>query len=89
MELKEILGQLSVFGNDQPVPREALAEAVRHREEITPVLLGSLDTLYEKILSEGEAVCDDPTYDLSSYAFFLLAEMREQKAFPKLLDLCG
>lgn len=87
MELKEILGQLSVFGNDQPVPREALAEAVRHREEITPVLLGSLDTLYEKILSEGEAACDDPTYDLSSYAFFLLAEMREQKAFPKLLRL--
>ena len=89
MELKEILGQLSVFGNDQPVPREALAEAVRHREEITPVLLDSLDTLYEKVQSEGDAVYDNPAYDLSSYALFLLAEMREQKAFPKLLDLCG
>ena len=70
MELNEILEQLSIFGNNQPVPREALAEAVRHREEITPVLLGSLDTLYEKILSEGEAVCDDPTYDLSSLRVF-------------------
>ena len=87
MELKEILEQLSNFGNDQPLPREALAEAVRHREEITPVLLDSLDTLYEKVQTEGEDVCDDPAYDLSAYAFFLLAEMREQQAFPKLLRL--
>lgn len=87
MELKEILEQLSTFGNDQPVPREALAEAVRHKEEVTPVLLDSLDMLYEKVRSEGEKVCDDPAYDLSTYALFLLAEMREQQAFPKLLRL--
>lgn len=87
MELKDILEQLSTFGNDQPVPREALAEAVRHKEEITPVLLDSLDTLYEKVQTEGEAVYDDPAYDLSAYALFLLAEMREQRAFPKLLRL--
>ena len=87
MELNEILEQLSIFGNNQPVPKEALAEAVRHREEITPVLLDSLDTLYEKVQSEGDAVYDNPAYDLSSYALFLLAEMREQKAFPRLLRL--
>ena len=87
MEIKGILEQLSTFGNDQPVPREALVEAVRHREEITPVLLDSLDTLYEKVQTEGKEVCDDPTYDLSAYALFLLAEMREPQAFPKLLRL--
>ena len=87
MELKEILEQLSTFGNDLPVPREALAEAVRHKEEITPVLLDSLDMLYEKGRSEDEDVYGDPAYELSAYAFFLLAEMREQQAFPKLLRL--
>lgn len=87
MELKEILEQLSTFGNDQPIPREALAEAVQHKEEITPILLDSLDMLYEKARSEDEEVYDDPAYDLSAYAFFLLAEMREQRAFPKLLRL--
>lgn len=87
MELKEIIEQLSSFGNDQPVPREALAEAVRHKEEITPVLLDSLDKLYENVQAEGEGACDDPSYDLSAYAVFLLAEMREQQAFPKLLRL--
>lgn len=48
MELKEILEKLSVFGEDQPLPREALAEAVRQRETITPVLLDALDTVYER-----------------------------------------
>lgn len=87
MELKEILDKLSVFGGDQPLPREALAEAVRQRETITPVLLNALDTVYEKVQSEGEGVYDDPAYDLSAYAIFLLAQFQEQKAFPKLLQL--
>lgn len=87
MELKEILDELSVFGNDLPLPREALAEAVRQKEVITPILLESLDTIYEKVRSEGEGVCDDPVYDLSFYALYLLAEFQEQKAFPKLLQI--
>ena len=87
MELKEILEELSIFGDDLPVPKEALAEAVRHKEEITPILLESLDMVYEKVLSEGEGVCDIPAYELAAYAIFLLAELREQQAFPKLLRL--
>lgn len=87
MELKEILDKLSVFGNDQPLPRDALAEAVRQKEAITPILLDSLDTIYEKVQSEGGGVCDDPMYDLSAYALFLLAEFQEQKAFPKLMRM--
>lgn len=87
MELKEILDKLSLFGNDQPLPREALAEAARQKEAITPILLDTLDMLYEKVLSEGDGVCDDPAYDLSAYAFFLLSQFQEQRAFPKLLQL--
>ena len=87
MERKEILEKLSVFGEDQPLPREALAEAVRQRETITPVLLDALDTVYEKVQTEGDGVCDDPTYGLSAYAIFLLAQFHEQRAFPKLLRL--
>lgn len=87
MELKAILDKLSTFGDDQPLPREALAEAVRQKEAITPILLDSLDTVYEKVQSEGDGVCDDPAYDLSAYAIFLLAQFQEQKAFPKLLQM--
>ena len=87
MELKEILDKLSVFGSDQPLPREALAEAARQRETITPILLDALDVVYEKVQSEGKGVCDDPAYDLSAYAVFLLAQFQEQRAFPKLLRL--
>ena len=87
MELKAILDKLSIFGDDQPLPREALAEAVRQREAITPILLDALDTVYEKVQSEGDGVCDDPAYELSAYAFFLLAQFQEQMAFPKLLQM--
>lgn len=87
MELKEILDKLSVFGEDRPLPREALAEAVRQREVITPALLDALDTVYEKVQTEGKGVCDDPAYGLSAYAMFLLAQFQERRAFPKLLRL--
>lgn len=88
MEIKDILEELSVFGNDRPVPKEALAEAVRHKEEIVPILLDSLDAIYEKARArEMEEDFDDPVYGLSAYAVFLLAEMREQSAYPKLLRL--
>lgn len=87
MELKEVLEELAVFGKDQPVPKEALAEAVRHKEEITPILLDAVDTVYEKIRKGDENVYDDPAYDLSYYGFLLMAQFQEQKAFPKLLKV--
>lgn len=87
MELNEILDKLSIFGEDQPLPREALAEAALQKEAITPILLDALDTVYEKVQLEGEGVYDDPAYDLSWYAVFLLAQFQEQRAFPKLLRM--
>lgn len=87
MELNEIIERLSVFGQDQPVPREALAEAVRQKEAITPVLLEALDWLHENVRKRGSEVYDEPEYDRSWYAFFLLAQFREERAFPKLIRL--
>lgn len=87
MELNEILDKLSIFGEDQPLPREALAEAACQKEAITPILLDALVTVYEKVQSEGEGIYDDRAYDLSAYAVFLLAQFQEQRAFPNLLQL--
>lgn len=85
MELKKVLEELAVFGNDQPVPKEALAEAARQKDAIIPILLDAVDTIYGKIREGDEGVYDDPAYDLSYYGFLLLAQFQEQKAFPKLL----
>lgn len=87
MELSEILKQLSVFGNDRPVPRQALAEAACQREAITPYLLDAVNTIYQKVQEVGEEVCDDPSYGLSFYALYLLSQFREQRAFPIYLQI--
>lgn len=87
VELAEIIKELSVFGHDRPVPKEALAEAARQKDSVTPVLLDALKTVYERVQTEGEDICDDPAYDLSYYAIFLLAQFREQRAFPLLLQV--
>lgn len=87
MELNDILKELAVFGHDKPVPKQALAEAARQREAITPYLLDAINTVYQKVQEIGDEVCDDPSYDLSYYALFLLAQFREQRAFPVFLQI--
>ena len=79
MKLENILEELSVFGHDRPVPREALSEAARQQEAVTPILLDALDRTWEKLHSEEyEALCEEPGYDLSYYGIFLLGQFREQ-----------
>lgn len=87
MKPEEILEQLKVFGNDQPLPKQALAEAARQRETVTPVLLNALDETYRIAASDDyENIWENPVADIASYGFFLLAQFREQEAFPKLLQ---
>ena len=77
MKLENILEELSVFGHDRPVPREALSEAARQQEAVTPILLDALDRTWEKLHSEEyEALCEEPGYDLSYYGIFLLGQFR-------------
>ncbi len=87
MEPNEIMEQLSVFGQDKPVPREALAEAARQKEALTPLLLGRLDWLWENVQARGNEICGEPEYNQGWYAFFLLAQFREKRAYPKLIRL--
>lgn len=87
MELNDIVKELAVFGHDNPVPKQALAEAARQREAITPYLLDAINTVYQKVQEIGDEVCDDPSYDLSYYALHLLSQFREQRAFPVFLNL--
>ena len=87
MELNDILKELAVFGHDNPVPKQALAEAACQREAVTPYLLDAVNTVYQKVQEIGDEVCDDPSYDLSYYALFLLAQFREQRAFPVFLQI--
>ncbi len=87
MEIKEIMERLSVFGQDRPLPREALAEAARQREAITPVLLDRLDWLLKNVRERKDEVYGEPEYGQSWYALFLLAQFREKRAYPTLIRL--
>jgi hypothetical protein len=65
------------------LPREALSEAPLHREELIPRLLDSLDYIAENLNALMEDGNSD--YQLHLFAMFLLAQFREQRAFPKLV----
>lgn len=80
MNIAQILQALSTLPENRPLPRLALEEAIRQKEEITPYLLDSLDAAYESVQNDGEY-----PGDLYWYGMFLLAQLREQRAFPKLL----
>ena len=82
MEIKEIIEHLKYYTPE--LPREAIIEALKHKEEITPKLIEMLEYTknnLEKIYGE-----EDEFFGYT-YAYFLLAEFKEQKAFPYLIDL--
>jgi hypothetical protein len=79
MEPKEILDQLKYYNGI--LPRQALAEAARHKEEIAPELINTLDFLSEN----PEFLVENPDYMAHMYAIYLLAEFREKNALPALI----
>src|SRR5262247_1279333 len=82
MTVEEILIALS--HKDNKFPREALEQATAQKDEITPHLL--------KIL---ERVADDPDEALGQedaaylYAFYLLAQFRETRAYPVVVRIAS
>ena len=82
MEINEIVEKLKYYTED--LPKEALKEAIKHKEEITPKLLELLE--YTKNNLEKIYYEEDEFFGYI-YAIFLLAEFKEQKAFPYLIDL--
>jgi len=79
MDIQEILQQLAT--NTGTFPREALAQAIAQREEITPELLRVLAEAQHNIghLRESE-------YMTHIYAMYLLAQFREPRAYPLIVE---
>lgn len=62
-------------------PREALQAAVARRDEITPHLL----TIVEQAASDIDRIVADQTYMAHIYAFHLLAQFREERAYAPIV----
>lgn len=82
MEINEIIEQLKYYTEN--LPKEALKQAIEQKEEITPKLIEMLE--YTKNNLEKIFYEEDEFFGYT-YAYFLLAEFKEQKAFPYLIDL--
>ena len=80
MEVKEILSELE--NNTGKFPREALEIAIESKETITPFLLDVLSECKDNL----EDLFNKSDYFLHIYALFLLAQFREPKAYPLIID---
>jgi hypothetical protein len=77
MTIPEILEALTRYTGT--FPREAVAEAIAQREAIMPDLL--------RILEQDAATrASDPEYQAHLYAMYLLAQFREPRAYPVLVN---
>jgi hypothetical protein len=83
MDLPGILQQLERCR--APFPGTAGAEAVAHRDEITPELLKILESVAEN----PDAYGTDGDYFGHIFAMFLLAKFREIRAYPLLLRIAS
>jgi len=81
MDVQEILSQLE--RNESPLPRLALEEAVAHRGEITPLLLGVL----EEVARDPARFAADDDRLIHVFAMYLLAQFRESRAYPLLVQI--
>lgn len=81
MDNTEILSQLEY--NTGLFPLEALQEAIRQKDAITPALLQLLRDANDNI----EYIAENPDYMAHLYAMFLLAQFREKQAYPLISDL--
>lgn len=80
MEISEILQYLE--SNTGVFPRYAINEAIARKDEITPALLQILEDARRDI----SQLAEDENYMAHIYAMFLLAQFREKKAYPLLVN---
>ena len=80
MELRQILAELEYHRG--PFPRQALADAVDNREAVIPELLSAL----ERSIKSFADITDRPDYMLHLYAMYLLAQFREPRAYPLIVQ---
>lgn len=81
MEIKEILEKIKY--NDKGIlPKKALKEAIKKKKEIIPYLLEIISDAGKNI----KQIDNEPTYMAHMYAMYLLAQFREPKAYPLIVD---
>jgi len=80
MDLKEILSHLE--RNEGFFPRAAVQEAIDHRVEIVPALLGIL----EEVARDLDPFVGRGCF-IHIYAMYLLAQFRETRAYPLLVQI--
>lgn len=81
MEVQEILSRLE--RNEGHFPRSAVREAVAHRDEIIPPLLEVL----ESTARDPQSFARDQHRMIQIYAMYLLAQFRETRAYPLLVQM--
>lgn len=82
MNIEEIVNELKYYNGK--MPKEALEEAIKQKDEIIPKLLEMLDYT----LKNAEQICNGTDEFFGySYAIFLLAEFKEKKAFKYIIEL--
>jgi hypothetical protein len=82
MELSDILHELD--RNRGYFPRQAVEEALRRQEEITPHLLSAL----EEAAVHADTQEEEDLPFLPIYALYMLAQFREKRAYPLVIKLC-
>jgi hypothetical protein len=83
MTLIEILDALRFTPKDRNYPEEVIQAAIAEKEEITPILLKELEDIFD----DPDLMKDDEDYMLPFYAMFILAKLREPKAFSRIINL--
>jgi len=81
MNVDQILAQLQ--RNEGYFAKDAILEAVVHREEMIPALLNVL----RDVANNPEPYAADPETMILSYAIYLLALFRESRAYPLLVQI--
>jgi|ERR1700722_5212280 len=81
MELAHILEELAYDLGE--LPREAIEAAIAKKTQITPYLLQILEDALNRI----DEIIEDDNYQGHLYAMYLLAQFREERAYPYLIQL--
>lgn len=82
MEIRDILKELEYL-HSGIFPLKAVKAAIANKEEITPYLLDILINTKESLAE----IYEEETYMAHIYALYLLAQFREVKAYPIIVDL--
>ena len=80
LTVEQIIAQLNTDAS--LLPRGALEQAILQQEAITPALL----TIIENVAKDPLSIEDTPAF---TYALYLLAQFRENKAYPLIVKYFG